>query len=99
MSNALKYSPSTEVVSIEISASDDFQEVIINVGDRGIGIPIESQKHLFESFYRAENVNNAPGTGLGLAIVKKAVDLHQGSISIDSEENQGTNIMVRIPIT
>lgn len=99
LSNALKYSPTTEVVSIEISSPDNLNEVIINICDRGIGIPVESQQHLFESFYRAGNVNNAPGTGLGLSIVKKAVDLHQGLICIDSEENQGTNIMVRIPIS
>ena len=99
LSNALKYSPATEVVSMNISYSDNLKELIINVCDRGIGIPAEFQQHLFESFYRAGNVNNTPGTGLGLSIVKKAVDLHQGSIVVDSQENEGTNIMVRIPIS
>ncbi len=72
--------------------------ITIEVRDRGIGIPKKSQKHLFESFYRASNVDNTPGTGLGLSIVKKAVELYQGSITINSQLNKSTNILVKLPI-
>ncbi|MEO1341583.1 MAG: ATP-binding protein, partial [Cyanobacteria bacterium J06635_13] len=70
----------------------------IKVSDRGIGIPPESQKHLFESFYRAGNANSFPGTGLGLSIVKKSVDLYQGSISVESQVDRGTTITVSLPL-
>nr|WP_263858308.1 PAS domain-containing sensor histidine kinase [Waterburya agarophytonicola] len=100
LSNALKYSPDGAGVNLKVSYQDSIHppEISIEVRDRGIGIPAESQKHLFESFYRAGNVGSTPGTGLGLSIVNKAVELYEGSISIDSKLNQGTTITVKIPI-
>lgn len=100
LSNALKYSPSGETVDLKISIKQEkaLQVIVIEVSDRGIGIPPESQKHLFESFYRASNVGNTPGTGLGLSIVSKAVELYQGKIAIDSEPGRGTKITVTLPI-
>ncbi|MEM8718351.1 MAG: PAS domain-containing sensor histidine kinase [Cyanobacteria bacterium P01_G01_bin.39] len=98
ISNALKYSPSGSTVNLAIFHLKQPDRVKIEVRDRGIGIPLESQKHLFESFYRASNVNSIPGTGLGLAIVKKSVDLYQGSVVVKSKVNQGTTIEVMLPI-
>ena len=54
---------------------------------------------LFESFYRASNVGNISGTGLGLAIVKQSVDLHGGSIDVESELGVGTKFVVKVPLT
>lgn len=98
LSNALKYSSSGATVKMTVVYHQSPAEIKIEVSDRGIGIPPESQKHLFESFYRASNVNSVPGTGLGLAIVKKSVDLYQGAIAIDSKLNQGTKITVSLPL-
>ena len=98
LSNALKYSPTGKPVDLTISKSNEPEGITIEVRDRGIGIPKTSQKHLFESFYRASNVDSTPGTGLGLSIVKKAVELCQGSITINSQLNKGTNILVKLPI-
>ena len=100
LSNALKYSPPGASVDLNISynKSDDIPKIVIEVRDRGIGIPKNSQKHLFESFYRASNVGSTPGTGLGLSIVNKAVELYQGSISISSKLNRGTKITVELPL-
>ena len=98
LSNALKYSPQEEAVDLNIALSTKQTKVTIEVCDRGMGIPPESQKHLFESFYRASNVGDIPGTGLGLSIVKKSVDLHGGTIMVDSKINQGTTIKVTLPI-
>ncbi|MFM2314168.1 MAG: hypothetical protein RLZZ04_3444 [Cyanobacteriota bacterium] len=102
LSNALKYSPAKTTVDLiiteQIEPSGIKTGVKIEVCDRGIGIPQESQKHLFESFYRAGNASAFPGTGLGLAIVKKSVDLYQGSITVDSRVGQGTKIIVQLPI-
>lgn len=98
LSNALKYSPPKENVELKVLSSQEPAEIIIEVCDRGIGIPEESQKHIFESFYRASNVENTVGTGLGLSIVKKAVELYLGSITIDSKVDQGTSILVKLPV-
>ena len=100
LSNALKYSPVDTAIELKISDMErgNRLELIIEVRDSGIGIPQESQKHLFESFYRAGNVGNTPGTGLGLSIVNKAVELYGGSISVDSELNRGTTIVVALPL-
>lgn len=65
---------------------------------RGIGIPGQDIPNLFESFRRGSNVGTVTGTGLGLAIVKRVVDLHQGTIEINSQENQGTTVIVKLPI-
>lgn len=97
LSNALKYSPEEERVELEITPQES--AIFIEVRDRGIGIPQEAQKHLFESFYRANNVGETPGTGLGLAIVKRASDLHRGTIKIISQNNQGTTIQLQLPNT
>jgi PAS domain S-box-containing protein len=98
LSNALKYSPTGKTVDLTVTYVKASASIIIEISDRGIGIPQASQKHIFESFYRASNVDNTPGTGLGLSIVKKAVELYQGSITIKSKINQGTKIKVKLPI-
>ncbi len=92
LSNALKYSPSETTVDLLLSNDDD--KVTMEISDRGIGISPETQKHLFESFYRGNNVKDIPGTGLGLTIVKRAIDLHQGEIIITSEPNLGTRVKI-----
>ena len=96
LSNAVKYSPPGSTVSLLLAERDG--NTVIEVGDQGIGIPVEDQARLFESFQRASNVGNRQGTGLGLVIVKKAVELHGGTISIDSKVDAGTRISVRLPL-
>nr|MDJ0650955.1 HAMP domain-containing sensor histidine kinase [Xenococcaceae cyanobacterium MO_188.B19] len=96
LSNALKYSPDNEAVDLILAKQENL--IILEVRDRGIGIPLEAQKNLFESFYRASNVGDTPGTGLGLAIVKRAIDLHQGNIFVESQPKVGTTIRVELPI-
>jgi len=96
LSNAVKYSPAGSTVSLQLAERDG--KALIEVGDQGIGIPVEDQARLFESFHRASNVGNRQGTGLGLVIVKKAVELHGGTISIDSKVDAGTRISVQLPL-
>ena len=96
LSNAVKYSPPGSAVSLLLAEHDG--EAVIEVGDQGIGIPLEDQAHLFESFHRASNVGHRQGTGLGLVIVKKAVELHGGTIAVESKVNAGTRISVRLPL-
>jgi PAS domain S-box-containing protein len=96
LSNALKYSPEEKTVEFQVYTKG--KNIVFGIRDRGIGIPTEDIQHLFESFHRAKNVGSISGTGLGLSIVKKSIELHGGSIEIDSEINAGTNVTVRIPL-
>jgi signal transduction histidine kinase len=70
----------------------------LQVKDQGIGIPLEDQAHLFETFHRASNIRNIPGTGLGLAIVKRSVDSHGGTINVSSQVGVGTTVTVTLPL-
>lgn len=97
VSNAIKYSPRGEIVRLELDCRDD--ATVFEVIDHGIGIPDEDQARLFATFTRGRNVANISGTGLGLAIVKRLVDLHGGSISVESKVGHGSRFTVRLPVT
>ncbi|MBP6646067.1 MAG: PAS domain S-box protein [Burkholderiaceae bacterium] len=98
LSNALKYSP--EGLPIEFRIQKDGQKVVFEVVDQGIGIPQTEIPHLFDTFHRASNVGNIPGTGLGLSIVKKSVEVHGGTIDVESiagdDPRHGTRFRVRL---
>ncbi len=96
LSNAVKYSPQAEEVNFEVDLQAD--SVVFTIKDRGIGIPIKDQPHLFEAFHRGDNVGKIDGTGLGLAIVKRYVDLQGGEIICDSYPEKGTTFIVSLPI-
>lgn len=100
LSNSIKYSPHGGSIYLEVQcpALDDPEFVMFHLQDHGIGIPVEDVPHLFESFHRATNVDTIPGIGLGLAIVRQCVDLHKGHITIQSEVNQETIVVVKLPI-
>jgi signal transduction histidine kinase len=95
LSNAIKYSPAGGTISFELIGNTD--ELIFRVKDEGLGISEADQQHLFESFHRGDNVGNIKGTGLGLSIVKQLVELHGGTISVESEVNKGTTVTVVLP--
>ncbi|MGE5432132.1 MAG: sensor histidine kinase, partial [Syntrophomonadaceae bacterium] len=95
LSNAVKYSPDGGKVILNVTAENN--NILIDVIDEGIGIPEVDKGRLFEPFYRAGNTAAIHGTGLGMSIVKRSVELHNGQLSIDSEENRGTSVHVNIP--
>lgn len=97
ISNAIKYSPSGSQVTILLEREAD--TCILKVQDQGIGIPKADLSQLFSEFQRASNVGLIQGTGLGLAIVKQAVDLHGGSLDLQSQTGVGTAVIVRLPIS
>ncbi len=97
ISNAVKYSPPDTQITINLRRVDP--NIVLTVEDEGIGIPEPDLKHLFEPFHRAENVGTTPGTGLGLTITKESVELHGGTISVESEVNAGTTFTVTLPIS
>jgi PAS domain S-box-containing protein len=94
LSNALKYSPEGQPVTLTVEA--DEANLRFTIEDRGIGIPADDLPCLFESFHRARNVGTISGTGLGLAIVKKAVELHGGRIEVDSKPGAGSRFIVTL---
>jgi len=96
ISNALKYSAVTKPVYVTLAQNTNW--IVITVKDEGIGIPTEDLKHLFEPFHRAVNVGTISGTGLGLSIMKQAVELHQGSVVVDSILDQGSTFSITLPI-
>ena len=95
LSNAIKYSPNGGNVSLELSCEN--QQIILCVRDEGIGMTAEYQGKLFQQFERGANVGKIKGSGLGLCIVKHIVDLHGGTISVESAIDKGTTFIVALP--
>jgi two-component system NtrC family sensor kinase len=94
--NALKYTPVGGKIVVNLRAEAD--QIIFEVTDTGVGIPVTDQTHIFEKFYRASNApKGTPGTGLGLAIVKSIVENHEGRIWVESVVDQGTKFVVVLP--
>jgi PAS domain S-box-containing protein len=96
LSNAVKYSPNGGNIIFNVSKMKD--DLNFFISDEGIGIPLNDQKEIFDPFHRGTNVGDIKGTGLGMSIIKKAVDLNGGEIDIESEEEKGTKITVKIPL-
>jgi len=95
ISNAVKYSP--EGSPVRFTARREGPDAVFEVRDQGIGIPEGDLPQLYDAFFRCSNVGDIPGTGLGLVIVKRCVDLHGGSISLESGTH-GTTFTVRLPL-
>jgi signal transduction histidine kinase len=97
LSNAVKFTP--DGGQIDVSAHLDEPDVLIVVRDSGIGISPEDQERLFEEFRQVgEGSRQAEGTGLGLALSKRFVELHGGSIRVESEVGAGSTFTVRLPL-
>lgn len=97
--NAIKYNHEAGWVRVSLNA--DHKYFYIKVSDSGIGIPKESQEHIFERFYRVDKSHSREigGTGLGLAIARNAVVMHRGSIRLYSEEGEGATFTIRLPLS
>lgn len=101
LSNAVKYSPKHTQIELELNCSSTATEpqfVVFCIQDHGIGIPPEDLPRIFEPFHRAKNVETIAGAGLGLTIVEQCVAYHRGEIRVESVLNQGTVVMVRLPV-
>ena len=93
LSNGLKYSNGTVVVSLTKAA----EGYAIEVSDQGVGIPVEDQASIFEPFFRASNMDGKPGHGLGLCVAKSCIEEHGGSIRFVSKPDQGTTFLIQLP--
>lgn len=100
LTNAIKYSPDGGSITLDITTEEEDKQpwIVMLFQDQGVGIPEADQPFLFDPFYRASNVRgHIPGTGIGLASVAQVVREHGGTISIISQEGQGSCILVRLP--
>lgn len=102
LSNALKYNAFGGSITVELNSivgSTNEPEVEFRITDTGRGMTEEEQRGLFQKFYRADSVRNSKihGTGLGLNISKEILDLHHGTITVQSEAGNGTVMTVRLP--
>ena len=97
LENAVKFSPHGE--RIEIEAEPDEDGVVFSIKDRGSGIPAKDLDHLFEPFYRSEDVINsgAQGAGLGLTVCKRLVEMQGGRIWAASRPNGGAVLSFTVP--
>lgn len=98
MDNAVKYSPAGGEITVCVEHGP--AAAALSVSDQGIGIPEEARAHLFDRFYRADNVDlrRTPGTGIGLAVAAETVALHGGAIEVASVEGQGSTFTIRLPL-
>ncbi|NEP02088.1 MAG: HAMP domain-containing histidine kinase [Symploca sp. SIO2E9] len=93
--NAIKYSPQGGQIDFDVTCEP--AKATFKIQDQGIGICRSDQSHIFEPFYRGENIENITGSGLGLAVVKKCVELQGGRVDLTSEVGVGTTFTVTIP--
>lgn len=96
MFNAIKYSSENTEIDLEISKKAN--NIIFKITDKGMGIPINDQKFIFNRYFRANNVLNIQGTGIGLNIVKSHLEKLGGTINFKSTENKGSEFIVELPI-
>ena len=94
LNNALKYSSS----SIQVMVSHQDDSIQIAVTDHGLGIPASELNHIFDRFYRADNVKGLAGTGIGLSMSRRIIQLHGGNLTVDSTENVGSTFTIRLPV-
>lgn len=97
ISNALKYTPKGTIDILCRKGADEGREYVeISVGDTGYGISADALPHIFDRYYQEKGSHQASGTGIGLALVKNLVELHHGSIKVDSKLNEGTVFTLRL---
>ena len=95
--NAVKFTPEKGRVSVIVKRGDN--DWVVSVSDTGMGIPKEELPKIFDPFYRVNRcAKQTQGTGLGLAIVNKIVNLHSGTIEVESEVDRGTTFTVFLPL-
>lgn len=94
MENACKFSMD---LKCEVKVWFDLKHVFISVADEGIGISAEELPHIFEPFYRANDTRGVSGHGIGLSLVKKIIDLHKGSIDVNSTLSKGSTFTLSLP--
>lgn len=95
ISNAIKFSK--EGSSVDISAKEQGNNIVISIADKGIGMRAEELEKLFKGNFTQKGTQNETGTGLGLLLVKDFVEVNKGSLSVESEKGKGSIFRVTLP--
>jgi DNA-binding response OmpR family regulator/anti-sigma regulatory factor (Ser/Thr protein kinase) len=97
--NAIKYTNENGKIEVEIKTVDSLY-IEISVTDNGSGIPEKYIPHIFNRFFQVESssTRNYEGTGIGLALVKELVELHHGTVKVESREGEGSTFTVKLPV-
>ena len=96
LSNALKYSPNSSEIEIQLTTENE--HAILKIKDEGIGLEEEEQKMIFTRFYRAKSTERISGLGLGLYLTKKIIERHQGEIWVESQPGKGSSFYFSLPM-
>ena len=96
LDNAAKFSPEGGTVAVNLRKAKN--ALMVSVTDQGEGMRADTQAHIFEQFYQGDTSHTTQGNGLGLAMVKKVLELHGGSIQVNSAPGQGSCFTVTLPI-
>jgi signal transduction histidine kinase len=96
IANAVKYSATGSRVAVRIARQDG--AAVVTIADEGRGIPPTDMPYIFERFRRGSNVEGISGTGIGLTAAKQIIELHGGTIGVESTEGVGSTFTVRLPL-
>lgn len=97
LSNAIKFSPDNP--DITVTARQDDLQLVLTFEDKGIGIPANETDKIFNRYYRTTTSSGIPGSGIGLNLAKDLVELHGGTIKVESELGKGTKFVITLPVT
>jgi len=96
LDNAIKFTPEGGKISVVAMKTKD--EITVTIEDDGIGMSEETMNHIFEQFYRGDTENRYEGSGLGLSLVQRIVNLHKGSVLVESVQGSGSIFMITLPV-
>ena len=94
--NAIKFSPEGSDIEVRVFREGN---AIVEIQDHGCGMSEEAQKRIFDKFYQADKSRKQEGVGLGLSLVKRIVDMLGGTVSVQSQEGEGSTFRVELPVT
>ena len=94
ISNVIKFSYLNGTIYVDLYQEEEM--VTVKIKDEGIGIKKENQSKIFDRFYQEEKSQTIQGNGLGLSLVKRVIDLHEGSIQVQSEPKKGTEFIIKL---
>lgn len=98
LSNAIKYSPERKILTVKLYKQNEY--VLLQVSDKGMGIPSDEIPHIFNRFYRSKQKLGfeSRGSGLGLTLIKHVVESHGGKIKVESKPGEGSTFSIEFPI-
>ncbi len=98
LSNAFKFTPESGRIDVSVTRTED--RVTVAVADTGIGIPADKISRIFDRFYQVDgsHTREQEGTGIGLSLTKELVELHKGTIEVESAAGKGTTVVIHLPL-